>query len=253
MKSIWSGSISFGLVNIPIRMYSATESKKTKFRLLHREKLSPIRYKKWCDSCGREVKKDEIIKAVEVGKNKYVVLEEELASIKLEKTQAIEITEIVDLNQIDSIFFDKHYFLGPERIKEKTYFLFKKVLQENAKSAIGKFVMKEKEYLCSITAYKEGLLLTTLNYSYEIRNIGDIEELKEKPNLSNNELDLAQQLVNKIYKPKFSIGNFKDDFEEELKKIVEIKLNGEIITAEKKEIPVTRDENIIEALKASLR
>lgn len=254
MRPIWGGFLTFGLVNIPIKLYSAVESRAVKMRLLHKEKLSPIRYKKWCDDCNKEVKNEEITKGVEVGKNQFVVLEkEELDSIKPEKSQSIEILEFIDLVQLDPIYFNSHYYIGPERAKEKTFFLFKSALQETAKVAIGKFVMRQKEHICSILSYKSGLLLTTLNYSYEINDIDTIEELKDKPKLTEQELSLAEQLINKIYKKEFDITRYKDTFADSLKRIVQKKLKGEVITLEKKAIPETPEKNLIEALKASLK
>ena len=255
MKSIWKGSISFGLVNIPVKLYSSIEPKTFKMRMLHKKKLSPIRYKKWCNDCDKEVAFEDIVKGVEVNKDEYIILnEEELKSVKPEKSNRIEIVEIIASQQIDPIYFNSHYFVGPEQAKDKTYFLFREVLQQTAKTAIGRFVMREKEFVCAIQSYREGLLLTTLNYGDEIRPISKIDDLAEKPKISKVELDLAKQLINKIETNEFDIDKFEDSYKIELQKLVNKKAKGEtIIISEPKREPRTKEENLIEVLKASLK
>jgi DNA end-binding protein Ku len=235
MKSLWKGSIAFGLVNIPIKLYSAIEQKPLKTRLLHKDKLSPIRYKKWCDACTEEVSSDEI------------------RSIRPEKSTRIEIVEFIDSHQIDPIFFNAHYYAGPERPKDKTYFLFRDVLRQTAKTAIGKFVLRDKEHVCAIEAYREALLLTTLNYEYEIKDITRVDGLAEEPPISQAEMDLARQLLNQITVDEFDITQFHDTFEDELRQLVAKKARGETISVQKIEYHATPEENLIEALKASLK
>ena len=254
MKSLWKGSIAFGLVNIPIKLYSAVEERPLKMRLLHKDLLSPIRYKKWCDECTQEVSQDEIVKGIEVSKDHYVVItEEELQSIVPEKSTSIQIVAFIHSHQIDPIFFNSHYYAGPEKAKEKPYFLFREVLRQTAKTAIGCFVMREKEHICAIQAYRQGLLLTILNYNYEIRDIRRIDGLDEVHDISTVEMDLAKQLLNQLTVDELDITTFHDTFEEALERLVERKARGETISVHKKkeygEIP---EENLIEALKASL-
>jgi DNA end-binding protein Ku len=254
MKSLWKGSIAFGLVNIPIKLYSAIEQKPLKMRLLHKDKLSPIRYKKWCDACTREVSQDEIVRGIEVAPDKYVVIrDEELRSIRPEKSTWIEIVEFVHSHQIDPIFFNSHYYAGPERPKDKTYFLFRDVLRQTAKTAIGRFVMREKEHVCAIEAYGQALLLTTLNYDYEIRDIARVDGLTEEPIISQVERDLARQLLSQITVDEFDITRFHDTFEEDLQQLVAKKARGETISVQKVAYHATAEENLIEALKASLK
>ena len=157
------------------------------------------------------------------------------------------------MHQPDPIYFNTHYYVGPDTAKEKSYFLFKEILMQTAKVAIGRFVMREKEYVCAIESYKSGLLLTTLSYNYEIRDINSIEELQEKPKLSPQEIKLAELLIDKIYIKRFDMDKFTDTFAKELKKIIDKKQKGKTITIEKKELPVAKEENLIAALKASLK
>ncbi len=249
MRPVWKGSISFGLVSIPIKLITAIESKSTGFRLLDRKDKTPIRYIRWNPKKERAVPWEDIVKGLEVSKNKYYVIDkEQLERIKPEKTDHIDIKEFVDAQQLDPIYFNSHYYVLPERKKEKTYFLFKEVLQQTAKVAIGRFVMREREYVCAIESYKKGMLLTTLNYGYEIREINKQEELKNPPKLEKKGMELAKQLMDKLYEEKFDVNKFKDTFEQELEKM--LKKKGKKVTV--KETKIKR-ENLVEALKASLK
>lgn len=255
MKSIWNGGLSFGLVNIPIRMYSAVEQKRIKFKLLKKENLSPIKYLRTCALCdGEEVPWGDVVKGIKMPSGKYLVLDiEKIRSLRPKRTQSIEIVEFTDLGQVDHIFFDRHYFLGPERSGQKTFQLFKEVLQRSAKVAIGIFVMRDKEHLCMIQSYKKGMMLTTLSFSDEVKDIDDIEELGPDMDLKKDELEIAQQLIDKMTIDRFNMGRFKNSFEEEILKLMEKQANGEeipigIIGAEQKS-----DDELLDALISSLK
>ena len=253
MKSIWNGTISFGLVNIPIKMYSAIESHEIGFKMLHKTTHTPIKYKRWCPECNREVPLNEIVKGIEIESGKYFELSKELLdSIKPEKADSIEIVKFIDLGQLNPVYFNKHYYLGPEKENERAYFLFKEVLQSSSKVAIGRFVMREKEYICIIESYKEGLLLTTLNYADEIRDIGEIDQLKERPKLKKQELDLANELINKLYEKDFEITQFKDTFAEKLKQVLVERKRGKVVLIGR-EKSAQKEKTLMEALKASLK
>lgn len=253
MRSMWNGSISFGLVNIPIKLYSAVEGKGVGFRMLDKKHHMPIHYKKWCEKCGKEVAWEDIVKGVEIAKNEFVILSKnEIDKIKPKGTDTVEILFFVDIQQIDPIYYSSHYFVGPAKEEERTYFLFREVLQMEAKMAIGKLVMREKEYICAIEAYQNGLLLTTLNYDYEIRDINTIPELQEPVKLRKEEVELAQQLIGKLYEPQFDISQFKDNYMEELKKLLKKRSKGEIVTVKEKEKGKMVEKDLVEALKASL-
>lgn len=255
MKAIWKGSISFGLVDIPIRLYSAIETKGTHMKLLYKKDLSPIRYKRWSDKSKKEVPWEDIVKGVEIGEDEYVVLsQKELESIKPERSKAIDIVEFINKSQLEPIYFNSHYYLAPEKAKEKAFFLLKEILEQTEKVAIGQFAMHEKLHTCAIESYNEGLLLTTLNYGYEIRDISEIKELQPKPKLTKQELALAKQLIDKITVKQFDINVFKDTFHESLMKMVKKKESGEkVITIEEKEKPKAKEKNLIASLKASLK
>jgi DNA end-binding protein Ku len=253
MKVVWKGSISFGLVNIPVRLYAAVEPQSKGFRLLHKKDKVPIQYKRWCPKHKQEVAWGDIVKGVEMGKNKYVVLEkEELDQLKPKKTDEIEIVEIIDAWQIDPIYYDHHYFIGPDSENEKAYFLFKQVMEQCAKAALGRFVLHEKEYVCAIESYKEGLLLTTLNYAHEIRNITHVDFLADTPTMKAQEVSLAMQLIEKLEKKEFDITKFEDTYMDELKALLKKKVKGVVIVVKQKPEKVAKEKNLIEALKASL-
>lgn len=254
MKSIWNGSISFGLVNIPIKLYSAVQSNVKGFRLLHKEHNAPINYKRVCSMDGKEVEWEDIVKGIEVSKNNYyIVTNEELDDLKPKNTDTVEIIQFIDSKSIDPIYFSKHYFAAPPKEDEKTYFLFKEVLQQTAKIAIGLFVMHDKEHVCAIESYKEGLLLTTLNYAYEIRDISAIDQLSSVPKLKKEELDLAKQLISRLYMEDFDISRFKDTFFDELQKLLKKKAKGQTIVIKEKPKAAEKEKNLVEALKASLK
>ena len=253
MKSIWNGAISFGLVNIPVKLYSAVESKAFSFRMIDKKSNSPIKYKRVAEKTGKEVPWAEIVKGIELQKGVFFVpTKEQLEAIKPEKSDTIDIVEFVDQDQIDPVYFNSHYYIGPAKEKDKSYFLFKEILQVTARTALGRFVMREKEYVCTIKAYKKGLLLTTLNYAYEIRDIEDVDKLSAVPKVSEPELKLAGELIDKLYKKRFNIDSFKDTFAEEMEKLLKKAAKGETIETAKPTKKVKKEENLIAALKASL-
>lgn len=251
MKAVWSGSIAFGLVNIPVKLYTVAEPKIIGFKILCNKCKTPLKYKRYCPKCQKEIEWSNVIKGLEISKGKLVALsKDELEKIKPEKSDVIEIKEFVDRTDIDQIYIDKHYYAIPEKEKEKAYFLFQEILSLLSKVAIGTFVMHEKERICVISAYKNGLLLTTLNYAYEIRDMENFEVLKERPKIHKEELKLAEQLIEKM-SGEFHIDGYKDMFAEELKKLIKHKLEGKAIDIKRKS--AERKKSLIEALKASVR
>jgi len=174
-RAIKSATISFGLVSVPVKLYAATEAKKFEMHMHHSADGGRIRQKKWCEVCDQEVAKEDIVKGVTQGGQIVTVTPDEIKMIRPEKSSAIKIKEFVPRFEIDSLYFGSHYFLGVDKKQDnKAFFLLRNALRECGKIAIGTFTMREKEYTCAIEAYKSGLLLTSLNYLDELR---DIEEL----------------------------------------------------------------------------
>jgi DNA end-binding protein Ku len=254
MRAIWSGTISFGLVSIPIKLYSAVEQRSTGFKMICKKCKTPVHYKRFCEGCKEELSMGDIVKGFEVHKGEYVIFtQEELDKLKPEKSDRIQINEFVDASEIDVIYYDKFYYCGPAKAKDRAYYLFKEVINASDKVAIGTFVMREKEYVCAIKNHKEGLLLCTLNYDYEIRDISDIKELKEKVELNKKELEIAIAFVDQLYAKEFDISDFHDTFAEQLKDMIEGKRPMEIEDAEVERPRRAKDEDsLLELLKANL-
>lgn len=251
MRSVWNGSISFGLVSIPIKLYAAVSSRSIGFKLLCKQCMTPIHYERHCEGCEDPVEWEDTIKALPLGDGQFLPFsKEELNSIKPEKTDRIEVVEFIGVEEIQPLYYDKFYFCAPAKKTERSYFLFQQVLEESQKVAIGKFVMREREYVAAIQAHGPGLLLSTLNYSYEIRDINDIETLAEPPELKKEEMQLAQKLVDQLTEDEFELAEFKDEFAERLQEMMDRK---EKITVEaEEEVTPFDEESLMEALQASL-
>ena len=252
MKAVWEGSIAFGLVNIPVKLFSAVQPREVGFRLLDAKSKTPIEYKRWCPVCSEEVEWKDVVKGLEIKKGEYYIFsKEELEKLKPEKTERIDIEEFVDSGSIDSVYYNKHYYAAPEKEGEKAFFLFKEVLLLTAKVAVGRFVMREKEYVCAIESYKNGLLLTTLNYSEEVRDIGQITELKKPPKLSLQEVELAKKLVAMMQRKELGMEKFHDTFAEDVKKAIKSKKKIEVEVAAKPK--PTKEKDLMQSLKMSLK
>lgn len=251
MRSVWNGSIAFGLVSIPIKLYSAVSQRSVGFKLLCKQCMTPIRYERHCEGCEDPVEWKDTLKALDLGDGQFLPFtQEELETIKPEKTDRIEIVEFVDLNEIEPIYYDKFYFCGPAKKTERSYFLLKQVLEDSKQVAIGRFVMREREYVAAIQPYHSGLLLSTLNYSYEIRDIDEIETLKEAPTLKKEELELAGKLVDQLKEDELNLEEFKDEFAERLQEMIEKK--EKIVVEETGEEKAFDEESLMDALQASL-
>jgi DNA end-binding protein Ku len=259
-RSIWKGSISFGLVNIPIQVFSATQKEDyTSFSQLC-DKGHKIKYKKWCPVEDREVSWSEIKKGYEITKNDYVVLEkEETDNIKLKTTNTIEVKEFIDSEEFDPIFIEKNYYVGPDPGKKKTeasskaYSLLVKILNETDKVAIGKVVLREKEHLVALRAYQRGLVMHQLRYLDEIRPMDDIGNLDSLQKVDSKELSLGKTLVENLTAEKFDPGQYSDTYAKELEKLIEAKSKGQRVVPKQVDEEPEETTDIIEALKASLQ
>jgi DNA end-binding protein Ku len=259
-RSIWKGNISFGLVNIPVQVFSAVQREDyTSFDQLC-EKGHKIKYKKWCPVEEREVPWSEIKKGYEITKNNYVVLEkEEIDKIKLKSTKTIEIKEFIELEDFDPIFVEKNYYIGPDVGKKKAesaakaYSLFVKVLKETKNIAIGKVVLREKEHLVALRAYQRGLVMHQLRYLDEIRPLDEIDGIDVPQKIDAKELSLGKTLVDNLRAEKFDPGQYSDAYAKELEKLIEAKSKGQKVTVKEEEEEPEETTDILEALKASLQ
>ena len=258
-RAIWKGSISFGLVNIPIQVFSATQNEDyTSFSQLC-DKGHKIKYKKWCPEEEREVQWSEIKKGHEITKNNYIVIEkEDLDRIKLKTNNTIEVKEFIKSEDFDPIFIEKNYYVGPDPGKKKTeasiraYSLLVKILNETNKVAIGKVVLREKEHLIALRAYQRGLVMHQLRYLDEIRPMDEIGNLDSLQKVDSKEISLGKTLVENLTTEKFDPGQYSDSYAKELEKLIEAKSKGLDVTSKEEEEKVEETTDILEALKASL-
>ncbi len=252
MKSVWNGSIAFGLVNIPVRVYLATHDIEPPLHSLckngHR-----IVYKRWCPVENREVSWQELKKGFELSADKYVVLEkEDLEKIRIPSTKTIEVKEFVEAGQLDPIYVDRSYYVVPDKNGERAYALFFSVLAMLNKLAIGTFTMNDKEHVVALRAYQKGLLMQTLHYNEEIMPIEDLAELKNLPKPEKKELELAQLLVQKLSKESLNMAQFADSYAEALRNLIKAKASGkEYVVEAAKEVKAAK--SLIDSLTESLK
>ncbi|MGE7667344.1 Ku protein [Ureibacillus composti] len=255
MHTVWKGSISFGLVNIPVKLHTATENKDIKLRQLHKECHSPINYEKTCPVCDKEVKNEEIVKAYEYSKNKFVVLDdEELERLKKEnEDKAVEIIEFVKLEEIDPIYFERSYFLAPDSGGGKAYALLRKALSDSGKIGVAKITIRSKEQLAIVRVYKDTLLMETIHFPDEVRSHSEVPNIPSDEKLVQQELDTALLLIDQLT-TEFNPEKYTDDYRTALLELIEQKKNGEAtVTATEKDPVIPSDmTDLMAALQASL-
>jgi len=252
---MFKGSISFGLVNIPIKMFAATEDKDLRFKYLHKACHSPIKYEKKCPTCQLEVRQEDIVKGFEYEPGRFVIItDEDLEAVQSEvHGRVIDILDFVNLSEIDPIYFDKTYYLAPQDIGagDKAYNLLRQAMQEVGKIAIAKITIRNKQTLAALRVYENVLVLETIFYPDEVRSISLIPGLPEQKSADPKELDIAEKLIENLTE-KFEPTKYKDDYREALKAFIDKKIQGKEIEI----APDTPERNVIdlmEALQASLR
>ncbi len=253
MRALWKGAVSFGLVNIPVRLYAATERKSVKFSYLHAECSTPIRYMKWCPACEREVAAPEIVRGYEYEKGRYVVLrDEDFERIPLKTTRTIDIVDFVNLGEIDPVYYDKTYFLEPADGGVKPYFLLHRVMENTGKIAIAKVIIRSRESLAAVRTYRDGtLVMETMFYPDEIRSAKELVGTREEVSLDPREIEMAENLVQNL-SARFDPAKYTDKYREALLRVIHEKIKG----AEVEEVaPVAETGKVVdlmEALRASL-
>jgi len=252
MRSIWSGSISFGLVNIPVRLYSAAETEaKLDFHLLHKKDMSLIRYAKVCIAEGEELANEDIVKGFEYSDGEYVVLDDEdFAKAYPAKTQLIEITGFAGDGDIDDIYFEKPYYLEPDKGAAKAYALLREALKRSGKVGIAKFVLRNREHLVVLKPSGDVLVLDQLRYQSEIHKPDELK-LPSSEQVVEKELELALALVDKLTEP-FDPTQYKDTYSEDLRKVIEEKAAGRVPVAQEEAPQPTNVIDLISVLKKSL-
>ena len=267
--SIWKGSISFGLVNIPVKLYSTSDnSKEFSFNQLD-NKNHKIQYKKWCPIEDREVPYSELKKGYQISKDNYVVVEkQDLDKIKMKTTQSIDVKEFVDSKDLDPLLIEKSYYVGPEKNKkngtiDKAYTLFSRVINETNKIAIGKVVLKDREHLVALRAYQRGIVMHQLRYIDELKPVDEVEGMDgssssssfQQPSIDSKELSLGKTLVENLSNKEFDISQYSDEYTKQLEKIINAKATGKetVGDALSKNQDDDVSKNLLEALKASLQ
>ena len=248
-RAIWSGTISFGLVSVPVRMYSAIAESDLRFHLVHEPDGGRIGYQKVCKAENEPVSDDEIVKAYEVKEDELVVLtDEDFEAAKSEGVKSIEISDFVPYDEIDPIYFERTYFLGPQDGGEKVYSLLRQAMEKTGLAAIGKYVMRDKQHLGCLRIREGVITLEKLFFHDEIRPAKEIAPKKTK--VPEAELKMATALIGQ-FKGSFEPERYEDTYREALLKVIKAKQKGETITA----VPAADDEepaDLLAALKASV-
>jgi DNA end-binding protein Ku len=254
-RAIWSGTISFGLLNVPVKLYSAVSRKNVSFRELRASDGSRVRHKRVAEADGEEVPYEEIVKGYEIAPDQYVTMtREELEELDPKKTRAIEILDFVDLDEIDPIYFDHPYYLGPAAGAEKAYALLADAMADQKKVAIARFVLRNKENLAAIRATDKVLTMATMRFADEVVSPAEIEgvvaEDGEKPR--KQEIEMAKQLIASLATD-FDPEKYRDEYREELISLIESKARGESVVAAVSEEPLpTKAPDLMAALEESL-
>jgi DNA end-binding protein Ku len=259
MRTTWNGSISFGLVSIPVGLAPATKpaarASDVSFRMLHRECGTPIKQKRYCPVHERDLGPDEIVKGWEVSKGQFVLVEdEELEALTMhDDSRSIEIARFVDASQVDPIFFDRTYFLVPAQAPaaRRPYVLLMNAMRETGMAAMGRFVQQGREKLCLIRPKGDALALETLFLSADVYSQAEIEEAVEETALKQPELELAQQVIESL-SGDFDPSELQSDYRRDLKALLEAKLAGEEITAPEEPVAETPVIDLMEALRRSV-
>ncbi|MCW8313271.1 Ku protein [Sphingobacterium thalpophilum] len=250
MRAIWTGAIGFGLVNIPIKLYSATESSSLDLDMLDRKDLANIKFKRVNEQTGKEVKWDNIVKGYFM-KDHYVVLEDaDFEDASPEKTKMVNLHTFVKLSDIDSIYFETPYYLEPQKGGEKAYQLLVKALDKTKTAGLGAFVMRNVEHLAIIKPYQNALVLNKIRYQQEIRELDELK-LPTSVKIQKAEMDMATQLIQQ-HSSSFDISKYKNEYMEDLMKIIKQKDKGKRPTIRKIKVENTKADDLLAKLRASL-
>jgi len=253
-RAIWKGSISFGLVNIPIALYPATRREELKFRLLRKSDLSPVNYKRVAEKDGKEVPWDHIVKGYEYEKGKYVVLkDEDFERVDLEATQTVDIQDFVDVDEIDPMFFYKPYYLEPQKGGDKAYALLRDALKDSKKVGIAKVVIKTRQYLAGVKPEDGALVLELMHFADELADTGKLH-LPKKVEVGKREMNMAKSLIGSM-SAKWNPEKYHDDYREALMEVIEEKVEAggkEIEEKPKKAPKPTKVIDLVSVLQRSL-
>ena len=251
MRNLWKGAISFGLVHVPVKLYSATEKKDIKFSYLHEKCKTPVRYEKVCPTCETEVPMEEIVKGYEYEKGKYVIMrDEDFESIPLATAKTVEILNFVELKEIDPLFFDKSYYLAPGDGGQKAYELLKNSMQETQKVAVAKVIIRSKESLAALRVYNDIIIMETMFYPEEIRNTELLPEINYNVKINENEAKMASGLIESLTEP-FAPEKYRNEYRAALGELIESRITGEEVEVVPR-VETGKVVDLMEALEASI-
>jgi DNA end-binding protein Ku len=254
-RAIWSGSISFGLLNVPVKLYSAVSKKSVSFRELRESDGSRVRHKRVAEADGEEVDYNDIVKGYEMAPDQYVVItRDELEELDPKKTRAIEVLDFVDLDDIDPIYFDHPYYLGPDKGAERAYALLVKAMEDSHKVAVCRFVLRNRESLAALRPMNGVMTMATMRFADEVVSPDELEEVlgEEVEAPKKKELDMAKALIDSLTS-EFDAEQYRDEYREELLNLIERKAKGESIVSTETEAPQpTKAPDLMAALEESL-
>ncbi len=253
MHTMWKGSISFGLVNIPIKLHTATEDKDIKLRTLHKTCHAPIKYEKKCSACEKEVAPEEIVKAYEYAKGKYVVLDkDDLDKLQKEnEDKAVEIIDFVKMEEIDPIYYDKCYYMSSGDGGNKAYGLLREALIESGKVGIAKIIIRSKEQLAVIRVYENTLVMETIHFPDEVRKAEDVPNVPAESTIAKKELETAILLIDQLTTA-FDPTKYTDEYRTALLELIEAKKTGQEVVTSKEKVQTSNVMDLMAALQASI-
>jgi DNA end-binding protein Ku len=254
-RAIWSGTISFGLLNVPVRMYSAVARRSIALREIRESDSARIKHRRVAEGTDEEVPYEKIVKAYELSPGQYVPLgKDEMAALAPEKTRAIDVQDFVDIEEIDPMYFDSPYYLGPAEGAEKAYSLLAAAMESSGKAAIARFVFRNKEHLSAIRPVDGVLTLTTMRFHDEVVPPSELDDAlpDKKPKVAKREREMAEQLIDQL-STSFQPESYRDEYREQLLALIERKAEGkEIVAPEAEEPEATKAPDLMAALEESI-
>jgi DNA end-binding protein Ku len=252
-RAIASSTISFGLVSIPVKLYSTGESgHRISFNLVHEKCGTRLKQQYWCTTCEEVVPREDMTKGYEFVKGQFVLFDDdELKAIEMPKKDAIEITEFVPADGVSPVFLDKPYYLGPDKGGARAYRLLSKALTESGRVAIAKYATRGREYLVMVRPHQEGLVLDQLRYAEEVRTFDEVPI--DEAEVKEAELALARQLIDQAASETFDPARYEDEVRKRMLELIQAKVEGEEITVAPQEEPTTQIIDLMAALKASIQ
>lgn len=252
MRPLWKGSISFGLVNIPVRLFAATEHKDVRFRTLHEPCRTPLEYRKICPRCRKEVGPEEIVRGYEYEKGRFVIIApEDLERIPGETTRSIDIVDFIHQEEVDPVYYDRSYYLAPGEAGEKAFLLLEQAMSEAGMAAIARVVLRSRQALALLRPYSSAISLATMFYPDEVRGTAELPAWNREMRISEQETRMARELIAHLTAP-FDPQKYTDEYRRSLLQIIEGKIAGEEVVIP---APARKGEvvDLVEALRASIR